>query len=242
MNKELISRIAGGLCSPLGIVLVILFFLPWLDLRCQSTRLASASGWQLTVGDVSLSKQMEEQASAEPEEEQWEGPDARPVFILGLILPLAMLGVSLGMFTGRLGTTGGAVVAILAVAGIVVMVGATYVDYAEEMQPEPPPEQAEDSDTISLFSEKDEATMEQQMRTMLNTDPRGALWTSLVFYILAAVVGAAAVALPAVMKRLPAFQPGPGEGGGEAGPPPTDAEPTQSESTRPPPPQSGRTQ
>jgi len=191
MSPRTTSRIVGGLSGPLAVVLLILFFVPWVDLKCGSTRVGSASGFQLTFGRMTTSPEFDEQRADEKDAD--DGPDARPWFILGLLVPLALLTVSALMLEGKWRIPGGTLLTILAAVGVVVIICAANVDYRDEIaREESSATKPQDSSPISS----------RELSAMLSTETRGAVWASLAFYILIVLLGAAGTALPVALRRI----------------------------------------
>lgn len=119
---------AGTVISmPLGLLLVVFFFLPWLDIKCGGHKIASASGLQLSIGKVCLSsKELSDKDSSKE-------PDARPWFALGLVIPMGLLaaaGMTLagGIAPRRLGTY----LVIAGLAGVMMMILAANVNYSQD--------------------------------------------------------------------------------------------------------------
>jgi hypothetical protein len=181
MSPKLISRIVAGVTSPLALVLLILFFVPWVNLTCNGMELASASGLQLTVGSISPSPMLEKQMDKEPSD--GEGPDARPWFIMGLLVPLGLLATCALMLTGRFGLAGGGkILIVLGVVGLLVMILAANVEYRDEMM--------EDQASSDSQGPSDFPISQNDVAKMINTEAGGAVWTSLVLYVLIALMGA----------------------------------------------------
>jgi amino acid transporter len=225
--RQLLSRLLPGVSVPIAVLLIIFFFLPWVEMDCGGMTVGEASGWDLTAGEMSMSSDMPEQMRQQQDEEQdEEGPDARPWFILGLIVPAALLLVGAMGAAGRLPTTfaGGGLIA-LGILGILVMVLAFHVDYAEEMaedQPESPQGQTTGGDLGQQMGRQ----MQQNMAKQISTETTGIVATSLVFYILVFLLGAGCLILPMVLPERP-------EPMMTAGPPP--AEPPPPPGSPPPP-------
>lgn len=199
-GQKLRSRLAAGVSIPMAILLLIFFFLPWVNLQCAGTQIGDATGWQLAVGKITVD--MPHMGGAEPKQEQGKDPDARPIFFLGLLLPLAILIVGVCSLKGSIGTPPtGVWLTALGVVGLIVMIMAANVDYSDEMtgdakksdqaKPAGTPPTGDPSEAMSKAMEdamKDQ--MEQQMSAQIKTEGTGILWTCLVLYILVALAGA----------------------------------------------------
>jgi len=126
------SRLAAGASIPMAILLLILFFLPWVNLQCAGMQIGKATGWQLAVGKITVD--MPDMGGAKAKQEQGKDPDARPIFFLGLLLPLAILIVGVCSFKGSIGTSPtGVWLTALGAVGLIVMIMAANVDYSDEM-------------------------------------------------------------------------------------------------------------
>jgi len=164
------------------------------DLKCNNTRVGSASGLQLALGRITPSPEWKEEASEQLEQpDKDDGPAARPAFILGLVVPLGLLAVCGVMLAGKLGPIpSGVILAVLALAGLIVMIFAANVDYRDEIAREES-RQAERPSWISP----------EAMAAMFSTETRGAVWVSLVFYILIGLFAIAGAVLPVVIRGAP---------------------------------------
>lgn len=136
---------------PLGVVLLVLFFLPWLDLTCVTPKgfgpgnegtiekkVGQASGWQLAVGTMTAFDEDEKGNSkvmTDPDKlkEMDETILARPLFYLGLIAPIVLLALGamamMGSISGALASRGMIVVGIV---GVLVFILAMMVDYTDD--------------------------------------------------------------------------------------------------------------
>lgn len=122
-GKGIHSSVGSAVSLPLSLLLLIFFFLPWVDLTRGSEKQGSASGWQLTVGQMTM------------EIEQEEKPKARPWFIVCLILPVVLLVVGAMAVTGRLPSAGaGKVLLVLGVVGLIMMIVAANVNYSDAIK------------------------------------------------------------------------------------------------------------
>lgn len=136
---------------PLGVVLLVLFFLPWLELTCVGPKgfgpgnegtiekkIGQASGWQLAVGTMTASDEDEDgnsNVTTDPNklQETIESITARPLFYLGLIAPIVLLALGamtmMGSISGALASRGMIVVGIV---GVLVFILAMMVDYTDD--------------------------------------------------------------------------------------------------------------
>lgn len=212
-GKEVHSKLGSLVSLPLSLLLLIFFFLPWLDITCAGNKVGSASGWQLSIGDWSPKGPM---AAQDEKDEDKKSPDARPWFILCLILPVALLLVGGMAAAGRMPSLGaGKVMIVLGIVGLLMMILAANVDYADEMkeqmqkdqaaQPAPPPGDAPPG--MEGMGEQ----MAKQMTEVIETKPTGILWGSLVLYVLVAACGVAVLLLPKLMAAPAAAQPPPAQ-------------------------------
>ncbi|MFP4053522.1 MAG: hypothetical protein ACLFV7_06635 [Phycisphaerae bacterium] len=202
MNKSMLGKLGSIFSLPMAVLLVIFFFLPWVRFQCSNMELFTASGWQLTTGGVTPSKQLEQQKKAQQQadeemEEEEEGPDARPWYILGLLTPVAILlaGVMGAMGKGEPGKIGAALL-ICAAVGVLLMIMAANMDYSDEMiedqQEKQKQQQEEGTPSFGPSGEQ----MEEMMRAQMKTEATGMVWVSLVLYFLVAAAGAMNLVLP----------------------------------------------
>jgi hypothetical protein len=237
--RQLARRAGVFLTSPLSLLLVILFFLPWLQVRCGGVRLASASGLDLTVGRLSPNERLyndaespgqEQQSRQEAQEKRQEEIRARPWFALGLLLPLVALGLSLLRLAGRLPLASvGLGLTILAVAGIVLVLLATGVEYDEVkdeiarhrsgLSPDMRPPTAGPQDTMDPraggqmgqqmgqqmaegMAEQMAEGMGQAVMAAVDTRATPVLWVSLVVYIVLLLCGVWSLAASVVLPPV----------------------------------------
>ncbi len=145
-------KLTSLVLSPLGIILAILFFLPWVNLECtgpkdlmhedegtETKTVGHATGWQLATGDLTpydkdTGKPYEDQQKREKaEKEADETIQSRPWFFLGLLVPILLLVVGVGGLTGlcRCRAVGLAGV-VLAALGVLVVLLVLAVDYEDD--------------------------------------------------------------------------------------------------------------
>ena len=214
-DKKTLSKIGSTVSLPLALLLLIFFFLPWLDLTCAGNKVADASGWQLVTGNVTP----EEMPGQEKDKDDpAESIKARPWFILCLIIPIAALLVGLQAVKGGV-TAGGAgkALLVLGVIGLVMMIAAASVNYADDVeadmkakqadQPKPPPSEAPPG--MGAAMEDMGKQMSEQVGAAIKTEPTGVLWLSLVLYILLGACGVANLMLPKTALAAPAATPAP---------------------------------
>jgi len=228
-TKTLLSRIGSGLSLPMSLLLLIFFFLPWVEVQCQGVTLGEASGWQLTQGEISQAERFQEPETSRKEDEQAESPDARPWFILGLLAPIGLLLVG---FVGLRGqwTPGNASAGliVLGLLGVVVVILAVNVDYASEMtkdieQSARAQKRSGPQDPGAELGEEMAKEMTKQMGGYIKTKGTGILWASLTLYILVGGCGVANLILPSLVptsvasavspppRPSPPWQPPPGQ-------------------------------
>jgi len=149
MKSSAMSRIGSALSVPLGVVLVVFFFLPWLDLTCagparlslrgegdsevKESKMGHASGMQLAAGRLTPYDDDKPVEDEKKIDEANETIQARPWFWVGLIVPLLLIALGvlgvMGKFGGPIG--GGATV-LLGVLGLIVVFTAMAVDYTDD--------------------------------------------------------------------------------------------------------------
>jgi len=137
-------RVPSIVSLPTGALLVLLFFLPWVNVTCNGMVVARASGLQLATGEISIDSSPLPFGPPVPSPSQPKfSPDkirARPWFWAGLVIPVLIAATALA---GVLGVGRslplGALWLALGVVGLTVMVLAATTEYAEAEMP--PPEQ-----------------------------------------------------------------------------------------------------
>jgi len=215
--RTLLSRVGSGFSLPMALLLVIFFFLPWTELHCGTMQIGEASGWQLAKGDMTsiqpdMSSSMPGVKVTKKEGDDGKDPsesiDARPWFILGLIVPIALLGVGVLGLAGKM-PSGGALI-VLGAIGMVVMLLAFNVDYADEVTADMEKQQKEsagpsggEGQTVPMAAGMEKAMQQQmqsQMAGQIKTEATGIVWASLVLYILVVVCGVANLAAPAMLR------------------------------------------
>ncbi len=216
--RNTLAKIIAFATSPMGLLLAILFFVPWLKISCQGMELATATGWQLSTGGASLNESAEKKPKADekvPEEED-RGIDARPWYFLGLILPIAVLLAGLaGLKPKGPGPGIGALLVILGIGGIVVMILASQVDYAEIRQDMLEETRAQsDNEGINL------SPPPEVFAGMISVRAEPPVWISLVIYVVVALCGAALIAIPFLVQTQPSASTTGPPGAAEGEPPP----------------------
>jgi hypothetical protein len=213
------SRIGSGFSMPMAILLLIFFFMPWAELNCGTMQIGEASGWQMTKGDMTsiqpdMSSSMPGVKVTKDEGDDAKDPsesiNARPWFILGLIVPIALLGVGVLGLTSKM-PTGGALV-VLGAIGMVVMLLAANVDYSDEVLADmekqeqakkaaAEPASGDEADPFSAGMEKAMGdTMQSQMAGQIQTESTGIVWACLALYMLVVVCGAVSLVAPAMLR------------------------------------------
>jgi hypothetical protein len=122
---------AGTVVSlPVGLMLVIFFFLPWLDVKCQGQKVASASGFQLTIGKASI---VNSDMGPSSEKDSSKEPSARPWFILGLLIPASVIAIAGMSLVGRIAPKRlGKYLIYAGLAGLLIMILALNVEYSKD--------------------------------------------------------------------------------------------------------------
>ncbi len=201
----------------MGILLVILFFFPWVGLivggeefsggkDTSTLKLWKASGWQLLRGDYSLSEKLKYHAPATNKKP----PKAKPQFILGLIAPALLLLITGLSLTGKLPSRiVGMSILVPAILGIIVVVMAFSVDYAgdwleeekasvvvrddptteESRQNEGGPGMGTGGSSVGTYTKEQWEAHEEFTRSLCRTKPTFLVWTSLVLYSILGLCG-----------------------------------------------------
>jgi len=233
--KEIQSKIGSMVSLPLGLLLLIFFFVPWLNLTCSGAPIGRASGWQLSVGTMSKVEQqplsgLNQTQDKKDEKDPSETIEARPWFFLGLILPLAILAVGAMGFLDKMPPAGaGKVLIACGVIGLIVMILAAAVDYSGDIMAEQKAKQAQAPEGAPPGAGPAAAAMQKQMEDQVSknlaTETTGILWLSLVLYILVGVCGAANLLLPQILGSIGSAQAPPAPPGEGAPPPPASPAP-----------------
>lgn len=206
------SRVGSLLSVPMAVVLVILFFVPWLDVTCSNMKVASATGLQLSLGKITREENpggmkgavKPDEPKAEKKDEK--DPAARPWFLLCLLLPAMLMAVGVFGSLGRLsGAVAGLAIVGLAIVGLIMACLATGVDYGKEMMNDQP---AKVKNTDGTDADGMGQAMGQAMGKMMaekspiQTQATGALVTTIVFYSLLIAIGALNLVLPTALRAL----------------------------------------
>ncbi|MHC4982125.1 MAG: hypothetical protein ACYTF6_03025 [Planctomycetota bacterium] len=199
-----LHRVGSGVSLPMSLLLGIFFFLPWVSIQCGGMEIGEASGWQLTVGTASESSMLET-AESKPQAgagSLGEHVDARPWFILGLVVPVAVLVIGLKGFNGTMPSVScGKALMGLGALGVMVVLLAANVDYSEIVTKNVNSQcarlqSAQGPGCPAAFGQDVTSQMEEQLASQLKTRGTGILWASLVLHILVAACGAANLLLP----------------------------------------------
>jgi len=218
--REMLPRAGSGLSALLTVVLAVLFFVPWVKVKCNGpmgkTTVAKATGWQLATGEVTKIEQprMNSGGRTQPSSQDPAAADidARPWFYFGLLIPLAGVLLSLLSVGGRLALApAGKALIVVGILGIVVAILAANVDYSDEIKtPAPPRPQRSGDPGQDLGNAMGQAMMQGMMKPagkMMVTEPTGAVWWSLVLYVIVAACGATNLVLPSMLGRRPSPEP-----------------------------------
>ncbi len=196
----------GTLVSlPTAIILLVLFFLPWLELRCdmknaakmsgnfpkdmelegRGVTLAHASGWQLTVGDI-----IPELGPSDGKDKLSKVVSARPWFILGLAVPVILLIGGGAILRGKLAFRpwGKAMVA-LSVVGLSICVLGINVDYAEDLIAYNNENREKLTSSSNMEGAYEQLQVEDQVAQLLRTSATPVLFSSGILYLLVIVCG-----------------------------------------------------
>lgn len=245
------KKIGSVLSVPVGLALVVLFFFPWLNLTCKGgmgpeekdkeRKVGQASGLQLAIGTLTPYKddkpfEPEGEKEQKQVDEMNETIQARPWFFVALIAPLLLILIGVVGVLGKAGSGPvGVVMILLGILGVVMMVMAMLVDYQEDMIAKGRQDEREklvekgtaEAEITKILDEKEKKQREQieegkKKGQGYYTRARGALWISLVLYVVTIGLGAlvmfvskpAAAAAPAPApepqaQAPPAQQPAP---------------------------------
>ncbi len=209
MDKNaLLSRLGSMVSLPVALLLVIFFFLPWLEINCAGMgKIGTSSGLQITTGNMTsnLPENMGQQGKGVNVEKKDPGEDinARPWAILGLIVPIGILAVAGASLAGKLtAANSGGIIAVMALVGLLVMILAANINYVDDMiEAQKDKQEQQSAGANSAMQANMQKQMEDQMKQAMKTEGTGILWTSIVFYALLFLAG---LANPLIAKNLPA--------------------------------------
>lgn len=194
----------GTLVSlPTAGILLVLFFLPWLELRCDMKEaakmagnvpaemkemklegkgftLAHASGWQLTTGDI-----IPEQGPEEGKDQLSKVVGARPWFALGLAIPVILLIGSFGIVQGKLDfKPWGKGMVALGVVGLLICVLGINVDYADDLIAYNEQKQGNLSCPPNAGGAYGQFQMDDQIASFFRTCATPILFSSVILYVI----------------------------------------------------------
>jgi hypothetical protein len=191
-GSRLTSKAGTILSLPICLLLVIFFFLPWLNITCAGNKVASSSGLQISTGKISMAPMFAGSPAAPGSPSAGPGaqkdPQARPWFFLALAIPLAVLVLGALCVVGRVAPRkANHATWVLGLVGFFVLAMALDVDYGSEMTStgmNPPPANS------SAGSESDQAAeamaksmgdqMARQLEKQIKTEAAPFLVVSLV--------------------------------------------------------------
>ncbi len=243
--RGVLSKIGSFISLPAALLLLIFFFLPWVNLTCSTPMgeiiMGSSSGLQLTTGSMSPANtpmpmkgmnEGQQQPSSEAKEKQQkdtnEAISARPWFILGLLIPLALLAVGGSAARDRMEAQGASkALIVLGVIGVILMILAATVDFSgdiiEKQEKEQKAQIQNQPQNMNEAMSQMQAEMEKKVKESIKTKATGILWFSLVLYVLVIGCGVLNLVLPNLGAALagegtdsqsPPLPPSPGEGSG----------------------------
>lgn len=213
----MLPRAGSGLSVLLTVVLAVLFFAPWVKVKCNGPMgkmtVAKATGWQLATGGLTKVEQPQMNSGDQPQTPS-QGPSpanisARPWFYLGLLIPLAGAILSLLSVGGRLAlASAGKALIVVGILGVAIAILAANVDYSDEIKmPAPQPTPQASSDPGQALGNAMMQGFMKPATKMLVTEPTGAVWWSLVLYVIVAACGVVNLVLPSMLRRSPSPEP-----------------------------------
>ncbi|MFW6132315.1 MAG: hypothetical protein ACOC8F_00350 [Planctomycetota bacterium] len=219
-------RIGSFLSLPMGVLLLILFFFPWVEVSCgvmhAKATVATANGWQLMLGEYSeVEYELEGGAKLADEMRVPAGAsvDSRPKFVLALLASLGIVAVAVFGLMGKLPAEGaGYLLGLLGIIGIVITVMATFVSFDQEINralqsPEyraragaPTTRPVSEDDAVrekisNVLRAAEELAHNKGVRALVRTGTTHYLWLSLVLYMIVAGTGAGMVLLGRPTQR-----------------------------------------
>ena len=213
-------RISMILPLPVSLLLIVLFFMPWLAVSCEggevtramqksgaanmppmsgmpqvTAKVAQATGWQLAKGDISLKGAYARKNGRAGS--QREMLKSRPALYMALVVPI--LALIIGGFgvagNAKAGTVGTALL-LLAIVGTATVLWAASIDYVDDAM-DKLQEEATNSGCGGPAPRPtgvDEA--KANMKKLIKTRGTGYLWASLGMYVLLAGCGIAGRGTP----------------------------------------------
>jgi hypothetical protein len=212
--KFVLEKLGSIMSLPMVVLLIIFFFLPWVNIKCQDTKIATMTGRQLTSGDVEpvgIFKEMSEKAEKQKHQAgggtEAEGPEdkdklsSRQWIYAGLAIPLLGFIVAFAHLADWLNgrSAGIALLAIMAL-GVSLLVAVSQVDLVADVPMETKDNRADATEgaatqpQINLFEDMD-------MRAMMSSGLESGWILSLVFYLLLGLCGVVNLVLPLVGGR-----------------------------------------
>ena len=196
-QREVTSRLGMVASVPLSLLLLGLFFMPWLGLRCDTEEAAEslcatdmpelqaasaeagfigqASAWELARGEFAFSGPYRDSSSRLGREGL---PSTRPWLFLGLLLPPIAAIAGVGGALGGLGVrAAGKAMLVVALAGVALTTLASTTDFADDVR-----------DAIERGTGRGAAASLRASNArdgagrFLKTQPTAFLWTSLGVY------------------------------------------------------------
>ena len=125
----------------MGLFLLVLFFMPWLELSCvhkekeETKKLGEASGWQIALGRMTTFDRQDKPSTDPDTIKKLNDPiRPRPWFLLALAAPLVIAVVALAAALGRIGhSQAGWLLAVLGLVGLAIVLLAFTVDYSYDV-------------------------------------------------------------------------------------------------------------
>jgi len=195
------DRLGSLISAPVACLLLICFFLPWLELSCDPSRVASSdgqtptgmkmilatfSGWQLATGEMTASPKRQPQGQ-DPAgvDKPSKGPEPRVWFFVCLAVPIViLLGSLMVMRSPGMRKKWGMIMVLLAMAGGGVSCAALGVDLLEGANGMSNKEASGDASSDAMSG-----MMEEKMKEAMGTDGLYGLWLTLGGYGLLLAVG-----------------------------------------------------
>ncbi len=204
----------------MGLFLLVLFFMPWLELSFvwgkETPKLGEASGWQIALGRMTpYDKQGKPITYPDEIKRLNEGITARPWFLLALAAPLAIAAVGLTAVLSRIGhLRTGWLLTVLGLVGSAFVLLALAVDYSYDVHEGGKHEMRErmvgagesqakiDEAMAKLESEREEyLKMHKETGDGFKTSSMIWLWISLVVYVVVMCLGPAELLLPRIEEK-----------------------------------------
>ena len=218
-GKKPPTRLSVLIPMPVSLVLGILFFMPWLNISCDtehimkevqsqegfgaappipfgSQEIAHASGWDLAGGQISVENpSMSGNQSFNDENRMLK---QRPWLYICLAGPIAIALLCAAAVSGTISTrAAGKGMMVLGVIGVALMIAASTIDYVDDAMDKAKQEAAKSGATLSCPAlDQSMGEAKDGMKEFIKTETTGHLWISVGLHSLIVICGLGACGDP----------------------------------------------